>query len=621
MSPARYASDAQLDAATWCRHLVPDRSVYAFLADHRHQLFPPEAFADLTRQGRGHPSVAAEVVASVLVQALEGLSDREAASALRRDIAWKVACGLRLDDEGFHPTVLVYWRNRIRASDRPRRVFEAVRQVVEATGVLAGRRRRVLDSTVLEDAVATQDTVTRLVAAIRRVRRVVPAVGEVELGAHDYQRPGKPDCDWDDPDAKQALVSGLVNDAMAVLAAVQDVELGAEPAEAVALLALVAGQDVEAGERPGTWRIARRVARDRVISTVDPQARHTRKTSAHKRDGYKAHVATEPESGLFTACALTAANAPDGPTGVELLDGEEPGLEVLGDSAYGSGETRAALRAAKHTQTIKPAPLTSAVPGGFTKHDFTPSTRRPARLPARPATKPALPPPGSRPASGGAASAALCGNAARPRPAGARSTSTRTTTSCVPPVATPPPARSPTATGAGGRWWNAPSPGWSPMAAGGCPTTDPAQPRVAIGPGRRAQPAPAAHPRPSPPRRRLGAGLTGQPSHRRPQRDPGHSKPPRLPGGQSPHLYRTTSRSGSATFSRLLAQGWPGRVFQSPDPLHSLSVKRDGGNRFPSATSVPTATCETSPSRKPTQSFGSFSFDRRVGCSSTSRSP
>jgi hypothetical protein len=93
-----------MDAATWCRHLVPDRSVYAFLADHRHQLFGPEAFADLTRQGRGHPSVPAEVVASVMVlQALEGLSDREAASALRRDIAWKVACGLRLDDEGFHP--------------------------------------------------------------------------------------------------------------------------------------------------------------------------------------------------------------------------------------------------------------------------------------------------------------------------------------------------------------------------------------------------------------------------------------------------------------------------------------------------------------------------------------
>jgi Transposase domain (DUF772) len=186
MRPSNHPSDAQLDAATWCRHLVPDGSVYAFLADHRQQLFPPELFADLVVQGRNHPWVSAEVVATVMVlQALEGLSDREASSALRRDIAWKVAGGLRLDDEGFHPTVLVYWRARLRASTRPRRIFEAVRQVVEQTGVLGGRRRRVLDSTLLEDAVATQDTVTQLVAAIRRVRRLVPEARGVEVAAHE----------------------------------------------------------------------------------------------------------------------------------------------------------------------------------------------------------------------------------------------------------------------------------------------------------------------------------------------------------------------------------------------------------------------------------------------------
>jgi hypothetical protein len=168
--------------------------------------------------------------------------------------------------------VLVYWRARLRTSDRPRRIFDAVHEVVAATGVLKGRRRRVLDSTILEDAVATQDTVTQLVAAVRRARRLVSRAREVELAAHDYDRPGKPVCAWDDPQARQALVSGLVNDALAVLAAVADAELDVEQAEAVALLALVAGQDVEPGERPGSWRIARRVAHDRVISTVDPQA-------------------------------------------------------------------------------------------------------------------------------------------------------------------------------------------------------------------------------------------------------------------------------------------------------------------------------------------------------------
>jgi hypothetical protein len=435
MGPSSHPSDAQLDAATWCRHLVPDGSVYAFLADHRHQLFPPELFADVARQSGGHPSVPAEVIGSVMVlQALEGLSDREAISALRRDIAWKVACGLRLDDEGFHPTVLVYWRNRLRSSDRPRRIFDAVRQVVAATGVLKGRGRRVLDSTILEDAVATQDTVTQLVAAIRRVRRLIPRAREVKLTAHDYDQSGKPVCAWDDPQAKQALVSGLVNDALAVLAAVADLELGAEQAEAVALLALVAGQDVEPDDRPGSWRIARRVAKDRVISTVDPRARHTRKTSARKRDGYKGHIATEPETGLVTECALTAATAPDGPTGGRAAAGEQPGLEVLGDTHYGSGQTRAALTAAGHTQTIKPIPLSSAVPGGFTIHDFQVDQQAgTVSCPAGYQTKITA---SGRSASPDSASAARCGSAAPPPRMAAGSRSTPMRTSCAPPAAT-----------------------------------------------------------------------------------------------------------------------------------------------------------------------------------------
>jgi Transposase domain (DUF772)/Transposase DDE domain len=403
-----------------------------------------------------------------------GLSDREAISALRRDIAWKVACGLRLDDEGFHPTLLVYWRSRLRASPRPRRIFEAVRQVVEATGVLKGRGRRVLDSTILEDAVATQDTVIQLAAAIRWVRRQVPGARGVELAAHDDDRAGKPVCAWDDPQATRTLVSGLVNDALALLAMVGDLDLNDEQAEAVALLALVAGQDVEPDERPGTWRIARRIARriakDRVISTVDPQARHTPKTSAHKRDGYKAHIAAEPETGLVTQCALTAATTPDGPTGVGLLADEDPGLEVLGDTHYGSGETRAALRAAGHLQTIKPIPLSSAVPGGFTIHDFQIDQQAgTASCPAGYTTKIT--------ASGKASFARWCqrcplrGRCTTARRG--RTTARRGRTIQVHPHedelrsarrrATT--AASSTAIGAGGRWWSGRWPGWSPTAA------------------------------------------------------------------------------------------------------------------------------------------------------------
>jgi IS5 family transposase len=347
-----------LDAAALVGHLVPPGTVYSFLAEHRHRLFPDELFADLFGSGRGRPSVPADVIATVMVlQSLEGLSDREALQALRTDIRWKVAAGLTLDDEGFHPTVLTLWRNKLRRSDRPQRIFDAVRDVVAATGVLSGKTRRALDSTLLDDAVATQDTVTQLVSMIRRVRRSIPVAAAVVVTAHDYETPGKPACAWDDPTARDELITGLVNDANLILAAVDGLALDDEQQRLVGLLALIAGQDVEQGDTPGSWRIAHKVAPERMISTVDPESRHMHKSKSVYRDGFKAHLAVEPETGIITGVELTPANAPDGSHGVALLDGEPAGLDVLADSAYGTGPARAALADAGHTAIIKPWPL------------------------------------------------------------------------------------------------------------------------------------------------------------------------------------------------------------------------------------------------------------------------
>jgi IS5 family transposase len=371
-----------LDAQALVGHLVPTGSVYAFLAEHRRLVFPDELFADLFPSGRGRPSVPADVIATTMVlQALEGLSDRDAIGALRTDLRWKVAAGLALDDEGFHPTVLTLWRNKLRVSERPERIFDAVRSVVAETGVLKGKVRRALDSTVLDDAVATQDTVTQLIAAIRRVRRLVPATAALELTGHDYSDPGKPRIAWDDDDARSQLVSGLVNDALTVLTAVDGVELDTAAAEAVGLLALVAGQDVELGDEQGSWRIAQRTAKDRVISTVDPDSRHIHKSRRTYRNGYKAHVVVEPITGLICGQQLTAGNAPDGPTGVELMEHEPKNRQVLADSAYGSGETRTALKKRRHRLAIKPWP--TADTGRFGRDDFTVDhTARTATCPA-----------------------------------------------------------------------------------------------------------------------------------------------------------------------------------------------------------------------------------------------
>jgi IS5 family transposase len=359
-----------LDAAALCRQLVPEGSVEAFLADHRHDLFPDEMFEDLFPSRRGRPSVPADVVASVMVlQALEGLSDRDAARALRDRISWKVACGLALNDEGFDYSVLTYWRTRLRTSERPERIFDAVRSVIDATGVLKGKTRRALDSTLLDDAVATQDTVTQLISAIRRVRRVVPRASAVTVSAHDYEATGKPLIAWDDPLAKAELVDALVTDALRLLENFEGSSLSEEASDALGLLALVAGQDVEQDD-DGTWRIAQRVAPDRVISTVDPEARHMHKSRSEYRDGYKAHIAVEPETGLVTAAIVTAANVSDAKTALDLVALEPDGLEILADSAYGSGQTRADLRARGHRQLIKPHPLLRAIPGGFCRDDF-----------------------------------------------------------------------------------------------------------------------------------------------------------------------------------------------------------------------------------------------------------
>lgn len=399
-----------LDVESVAGHLLPAGSVFAFLAVHRHRLFPAAMFDDLFPSGRGRPSVPPEVMASVIVlQTLHGLSDREAAEAVTFDLRWKAACGIAVDAAAFHPSTLTYWRRRLAGSDRPHRIFEVVREVIIETGALAGRNRRALDSTVLDDAVARQDTVTQLIAAVRRVRRDVPGAAAqiTAVCVFDYSQPGKPSIAWDDPAAREELVSRLVTDALALLAALE-VEVitaaGGKPAEAVAILALVAGQDVEPAEgsngTDGRWRIARKVAPDRMISTVDPETRHTRKSPERKQDGFKAHLSVEPDTGLATAAALTKATGPDNSdatVGAHLLDAdptiaptassvdattdetagggetsgstEEP-TEVLGDSAYGTGDLLDKIIRNGWKPTIKPHPLRPAVEGGFSLDDF-----------------------------------------------------------------------------------------------------------------------------------------------------------------------------------------------------------------------------------------------------------
>lgn len=403
------------DALGFCERSLPESSIFRFLSRERDRLFPDELFADLFCD-RGRACVPPSVVATVMVlQRLEGLSDREAVERFAFDARWRYAAGAGGYGGGgwerFAHTVLVDMRARLRVSTRPNRIFEVGLAAAAAAGLVG--RRRVLDSTPLYDAVATMDTVTLIRSAVRGLLAAAERDRDSELAAalraaassgDDYASAAKPVIDWDDAHARDELIDSRARDGYALLACLDGRELPEAIEQAAALLATVLGQDVDTGQ-DGVFRIARRVARDRVISTVDPDARHGRKTSARGFDGYKGHAALDPDSEIITATSVTAGNAGDASAAEDLIADliadvddqpghaapnaaphlDEPGsgepnagmgdgggggrARVYGDNAYGTGEFHDRLREARIVDRCKTQAPTAA--GGlFSKDQF-----------------------------------------------------------------------------------------------------------------------------------------------------------------------------------------------------------------------------------------------------------
>ena len=359
---AERQGDLLEDVNRYCEQMLPASSVFSVLARERDRLFPDEMFADLFSD-RGRRSVPPSVVATVMVlQRLEGLSDREAVERYCFDNRWRYACGVGgYDGDGwvsFAHTVLVDMRARLKASNDPRRLFRVVLDAASKAGLVGVKR--VLDSTPLYDAVATMDTITLIRSAIRALLKVADTVLETSSRAvltsgDDYQSLSKPQIDWEDQTGREQLIDSRAKDGHACLALLHDCQLSPEVTEAAQLLATVLGQDLEAAE-DGSFRIARRVAKDRVISTVDPDARHGHKTAARGFDGYKGHLAADPDSEIITDTEVSAGNVGDAAVAADLIDdllaaaatqppdqapADEPVTEepaVYGDAAYGAGE-------------------------------------------------------------------------------------------------------------------------------------------------------------------------------------------------------------------------------------------------------------------------------------------
>ena len=330
----------------------------------------------------------------MILQAFEGLSDREATDRLGFDLRWQAAAGVAIGAEAFHPTVLVGARNRLRASVRPRRLFEDTKVVAKATGAL-GQRARVLDSTPIFDAVATEDTVTQLRAVIRKLLVAFDQAGDPLAGRGARRRfsattstrhresrratgtTGQPERPSSTPSSKTPTPHSKCS-----VTTSSKERRRPLPSCSPSSPARTSPKDDD-----GVFRIVRGVAKDRVISTVDTEARHGHKSKNRHFDGYKAHISIDPDSELIAEIVATPANTHDRrrrrraarPTS----DGEDKPI-ILGDSAYADGQTRRRLSASRASPLMAKCPPIRNATGGFTKERFVDRPRGQHRhLPGR----------------------------------------------------------------------------------------------------------------------------------------------------------------------------------------------------------------------------------------------
>lgn len=344
------------DAAELARPL-PEGSFFALLAEHGHRIVRDEDFAECYSARMGRPSIPPSQLAKVLLlQHRTGASDEQAMEAVCWDLRWKIALGLPVDHEGWHPTSLTKFRARLLLHRKERLALENTLRLADELGLLDGTVEQIIDSTPMLGAAATQDTV-RLVR--HGVAKLLDAVAGVDGAAgdqldraleFDYAKPAeKPDCQWRSKTERERMLTRVAQDALRALAAVQDADalLADERiAEAHRLLAELVGQDFDLDD-DDVPRLHRGTRPGRILSTVDPQMRHGRKSQHTRFDGYKlSATATNTPVPLITAVDVAPACESDGPQAKHLVDAQPQRRRpkrLLGDTAYGVGPVRAEL--------------------------------------------------------------------------------------------------------------------------------------------------------------------------------------------------------------------------------------------------------------------------------------
>jgi hypothetical protein len=362
-----------LEAGNMCGHLVTKGSFYERLARRGHELISDDDFAHMYAPTWGRPSIPpSTMMRALLLATKDGTSDRESARRSRVDLDWKAALGLDLDHPGIGATTYSLFRARVVLHDSDQELFrKTVAKAVEA-GLFPKKVLALIDSSPVLGAGAVQDTYELLRGAIQKV---VGATGEDTLtkglrrSLARYLKDTKPAIDWADKAQRQQELRRMV---MAAGKLLDEVAERDDAKEAVELLAAIVVQDVEIDPDSGQPRIREGVAKDRIVSTTDPEMRHGRKSSSTRFDGHKLHVVEDESTEIILGVDIGPGNGKDAEQAAPLVEeAKEAGVEIrelVGDMAYGGGDTREAVEQAG-AKVIAKVPETRNQ-GFFPKTDF-----------------------------------------------------------------------------------------------------------------------------------------------------------------------------------------------------------------------------------------------------------
>jgi hypothetical protein len=322
------------------KRLRRTRKLFAFLRDHRHEIFDEAMqteFESMYRDtGAGKDPVCPAMMAmAAVMQGYLGVSDAEAVELTVVDLRWQMVLDrLGSTEPVFSQGAFQEFRQRMIRHDMDRRLMEKTILLARTTGAFDFKKlpktlRVALDSSPLEGAGRVEDTVNLLAHAGRKIvdcvaellgwssERVCKEAGIPLLAQSSVKR--ALDYTWSDPEDKAAAITFLVEQLTRLERWVQarlPAELAHPPLkEHVETLHELMQQDLEpdpsGGGNGGGVRIREGVAPDRRVSVEDKEMRHGRKSKSKRFNGYKRHLARDLDCGLILACAMTPANRPE----------------------------------------------------------------------------------------------------------------------------------------------------------------------------------------------------------------------------------------------------------------------------------------------------------------------